>query len=194
MEREGEKQGDRLRGCVFALEWDIGHRVCVLVASFVCVWKKNEMRDITETWEREKWEKEELREKGRRGEVGSWHRWGWLSLNRTSFHTHYTCPLQSSHRTGTGATLWKAGLHFWLMKLPVFHGGAAQPGKKKKKTINVIQSLSATELFQGFNIRAYPHNRARVGIWSKGVISLGRKDQNFWTATRKNFPPFCLGI
>ncbi len=33
---EKEKQGDRLCGCVFALEWDIGHGVCVLVASSVC--------------------------------------------------------------------------------------------------------------------------------------------------------------
>ena len=39
------------------------------------------------------------------------------------------------------------------MKLPVCHGGVAQP---RPKTTNVIQSLSATELFQGFNIRAYP--------------------------------------
>jgi len=57
-----------------------------------------------------------------------------------------------------------------------------------------IQSLSATDLFQGFNIRAYPHNSARVGIWSEGLILLGRTDQNFWTTTRKSIPSFCLNI
>lgn len=31
-----EKQGDRLCGCVFAHEWDIEHRVCILVAFSVC--------------------------------------------------------------------------------------------------------------------------------------------------------------
>lgn len=37
--RDGE-QGDRLRGCVFAFERVIGHRVCVVVASAVCVYIK----------------------------------------------------------------------------------------------------------------------------------------------------------
>jgi len=41
-EKEREKQGDRLCGCVFAIEWDIGHRVCVLVASSLCKKKCNE--------------------------------------------------------------------------------------------------------------------------------------------------------
>ena len=105
---------------------------------------------------REKKGKRDGKESEKQGEVGSWHRQGWLSLNRTSFHTHYTCPLQSSHRTGTGAAPSEKknrGPHFWLMKLPVCHGGVVQP---RPKTTNVIQSLSATELFQGFNIRAYP--------------------------------------
>ena len=171
--KESKKQGDRLRGCVFALEWDIGAqsvcvcvcvcvcvRVCFLVALSAC---ENETEDITETEKTRERESERngVAEKGgAQGEVGSWHRRGWLSLNRTSFHTHYTCPLQSSHRTGTGAAPSEKrkkkknrGPHFWLMKLPVCHGGVAQP---RPKTTNVIQSLSATELFQGFNIRAYP--------------------------------------
>lgn len=77
-----------------------------------------------------KWENRVAGEEGAEGEVGSWHRWDWLSLNRTSFHTHYTCPLQSSHRTSTGATLSKTGPHFRLMKLPIFYGGVAQPGQR----------------------------------------------------------------
>lgn len=108
-----EKQGDRLCGCVFAHEWDIEHRVCTLVA-FLCVITKYK---ILQRQKKNK-KKGKIRERGtvletekkgrgsRRGrEVGNWHRWGWLSLNRTSFHTYYTCPLQSSHRTVTGASL-----------------------------------------------------------------------------------------
>lgn len=174
-ERKGSQKENRLWGCMFALDWDIGHRqsICVLVASSVC-------KDRDRKTERGKWENRVAEEEGEEREVGSWHRCDWLSLNRTSFHTHYTCPLQSAHRTGTGAYTsdWWKYQYFMVMWCSL------------AKTTNVFQNLSATELFQGFNIRAYPHNRARVGMWSKGL--LGRKDPNFRTASRKNFPSFCV--
>ncbi len=199
-EKRGKKDGKRDRsretdcvGVCFHFEWDIGHRLCF--SCFVCVYKTKweilqRQKDTREGKREKEWQK--LRENGGwegrgRGRELAQMRLALTQQDILSHTLHMSSPILSqnqhwSYSVENGPTLLTdetTGISWWC--------GAAW-----QKTTKVIQSLSATELFRGFNIRAYPHNRARAGMWSKGVISLGRKDQNFWTATRKNFPSFCV--
>ena len=97
---------------MFALERDVGHGVCVFLGLSVRKKRNGRYYRDRETQERERKAKSVCGGGEGEEEVGSWHRLYWLSLNRTSFHTHYTCPLQASHRTSTGAALSKTGLLF----------------------------------------------------------------------------------
>lgn len=112
---------------------------CVFLSPCLCVKMKWEILQRQKDMREGKWENRVAGEEGAEGEVGSWHRWDWLSLNRTSFHTHYTCPLQSSHKTSTGAALWKTGPHFRLMELPIFYGGVVQPGQRLLMSSKISQ-------------------------------------------------------
>ena len=113
--KESKKQGDRLRGCVFALEWDIGAQsvcVCVCVCEsvfFSCsvrVRKRNGRyyRDRKDTREG-KWEKRSGR-KGRgagRGRELAQTRLALTQQDILSHTLHMSSPILSQNRHWSGS-------------------------------------------------------------------------------------------
>lgn len=196
MESGREKQEDRLCECVSALEWDIGHRVCVfLVASSVCEKRNGRYKTGTERHEWGKVREQSGRNWERRG--GGWEgrrRGRELAQMRLALtqqdilsHTlHMSSPILSQNQHWSYSVESMAHTsdwwNYWYFMAVV---------QSKPETTNVIQSLSATELFQGFNIRAYPHNRVRGWHVIEGGNLVGKKRPEFQNSNKKRiFHPF----
>lgn len=109
-------------------------------------------------------------------------------------HTlHMSSPILSQNRHWSGSVEKKTGAHtsdWWNYRYVMV--GWCSPGQRLLMWSKVSQQQNYSK---GLTLGLTPHNRARVGMRSKGVIWLGRKGQNFRTATRKRILQFfCCGI